>query len=164
MSKQPDAKTWNPMQPAPGSNPALKEIGLLAGEWEMELSNSTFLPSPSDTLKGNATIEWVEGGAFLELRQGGKRPAAPDAIWLIGRDESSGKYEVLYFDARGVSRIYQMSFDGALWKMWRESPSFSQRYEGRLSEDGNTISAYWEKSTDGVNWEHDFDMKYKRRT
>jgi hypothetical protein len=150
-------------QPVPEPNPALKEIGILAGEWKMELFNSTFLPNPSDIVKGTVYFEWVEDGAFLEMRQGDKRPAPPAAIWLIGRDESSGKYEVLYFDARGVSRIYQMSFDGSLWKMWRESPGFSQRFEGKLSQGGSTIDARWEKTTDGVTWEHDFDMKYTRR-
>ncbi len=162
MTNQTDSKTGNPMQPTPGSNPALKELGVLAGDWEMELSNSAFLPKPTDTVKGDAYIEWVEGGAFLEVRQGGKRPTPPDAIWLIGRDESSGKYEVLYFDARGVSRIYQMSFEGSVWKMWREAPGFSQRYEGKLSEDGNIMSGHWEKSSDGLNWEHDFDITYTK--
>jgi len=37
-----------------------------------------------------------------------------------------------------------------------------QRFSGRISDDGNTITASWEKSTGGANWEHDFDMAYRR--
>ncbi len=55
-----------------------------------------------------------------------------------------------------------MSFSGNLWKLWRHSPGFSQRFEGRISKDGNTITAEWEKSNDGRTWEHDFDVTYTR--
>jgi hypothetical protein len=78
----------------------------------------------------------------------------------MGRDETSGEYCVLYADARGVSRIYQMSLDERVWRMWRTAPGFHQRFEGRLSADGSTIEAQWEKSSDGKTWEADFDMKY----
>ncbi len=28
--------------------------------------------------------------------------------------------------------------------------------------DGNTVTGYWEKSIDGHEWEHDFDVKYSK--
>lgn len=143
-------------------NPSLKALVDLGGEWTMELSNAAFLPSPSDKANGHVAFEWLEHGAVLAMRMGGKPPKAPDAIWLIGRDESMPVYHVLYFDSRGVSRVYQMSFSGGIWKMWRDAPGFSQRFEGTISRDGNTISAKWEKSDDGIKWEHDFDVKYTR--
>ena len=46
--------------------------------------------------------------------------------------------------------------------MWRDSPKFSQRFEGRFSKDKRTITAYWEKSLDGKKWEHDFDLRYTK--
>ncbi len=154
--KQKAAQSW------PQPNPALKDLAVLAGDWEMVLSNSTFLPNPTDTVTGFVSFAWVQDGAFLEMRQGDKPPSPPAAIWLIHRDETSGAYEVFYYDGRGVSRIYQMSFDGSAWKLWRNAPGFSQRFEGRLSDDRNTISAHWEKSSDGKQWEHDFDITYTR--
>jgi hypothetical protein len=39
---------------------------------------------------------------------------------------------MLYFDSRSVSRIYQMSLSAGVWKLWREAPSFAQRFEGTL--------------------------------
>ncbi len=163
MPKRPVTRKQNVQRQAwPKPNPALKELKVLAGKWGMELSNSSFLPSPSDKVYGFVSFNWLEDGAFLEMRQGDKLTGPASAIWLISRDESEQEYRVLYYDARGVSRIYHMSFDNDLWKMWRDAPGFSQRYEARLSEDRNTITAHWEKSSDGVKWEHDFDMTYSR--
>jgi hypothetical protein len=147
-----------PFQP----NPALQPLEVLVGEWEMELSNSSFLPHPSDTVKGRVSFEWVQDGAFLLLRMGDKPAGPPDALWLIGRDESAPTYTVLYYDARHVSRVYAMSFSERVWKMWREAPGFWQRYEGTLSQDGKTITAHWDKSRDGTAWEHDFDITYTK--
>ena len=143
-------------------NPALKHLEVVVGEWEMELANASFLPGPSDTAKGHVSFEWVQDGAFLVMRMGDKPPGPPNAIWLISRDESTPNYTVLYYDARSVSRVYEMSFSGGEWKMWREAPGFWQRYEGTLSNDGNTITAHWEKSADGTKWEHDFDVTYTK--
>ncbi len=149
-----------PASPAP--NPALRDLSVLAGEWQMEISNGTFLPNPSDGVEGHASFAWVQDGAFLEMRQGVEPQNAPGAIWLMSRDESSAEYQVLYYDTRGVSRIYEMSIQDGAWKMWRKSPGFSQRYEARLAEDGNSIKGYWEKSADGQHWQHDFDLDYRR--
>ena len=75
-------------------NHALKRLGILIGEWKMELSNASFLPSSSDTVIGHVSFEWLEGGAFLVMYMGNKPPATPDAIWLISRDESVQNYAI----------------------------------------------------------------------
>ena len=147
---------------AQGHNPALEDLEVLVGDWDMELSNASFLPGPSDTVSGHVSFEWLENGAFLVLYMGDKPDGMPDAIWLIGRDESAPTYTVLYYDSRKVSRVYEMSFSEGTWKMWRNSPGFSQRYEANLSKDGHTIAASWEKSLDGKKWEHDFDITFTR--
>lgn len=144
-------------------NPALKNLEIFVGEWEMEISNASFLSDPSATLNGFASIEWFDGGSFLIIRQRNSQPVPPFSTWIIGRDESIDTYKMLYFDSRGVSRIYEMSFNDGLWKIWRNSPGFSQRLTGNISKDGNTILAAWEISTDDSNWEHDFDLTYRRR-
>jgi|SRR6185503_13822196 len=143
-------------------NPSLKHLEILVGDWDMELSNASFLPSSSDTVKGHVLFEWLEDGAFLIMYMGNKPPGTPDAMWLICRDESTSNYTVLYYDTRKVSRVYEMSFSDDTWKIWRNSPGFSQRFEGKFSDDGNSIVAYWEKSSDGSTWEHDFDVTYTR--
>ena len=143
-------------------NPALEHLEILVGDWDMELSNASFLPDPSDTVTGHASVEWLESGAFLVMYMGNKYPSVPDAIWLISRDELTINYTVLYYDSRTVSRVYEMSFSDGVWKMWRNSPDFSQRFEGKLSDDGNIITAHWDISSDGSTWEHDFDVTYTK--
>jgi hypothetical protein len=141
------------------TNPALKHLEVLVGEWDTELSETSFLPEPSGKVNMQVSVEWLENGAFLIMRF----PInPPDSIWIIGKDDSSENYNILYFDSRGVSRIYNMSFNNGLWKIWRDSPNFSQRFKGQLSEDGNIIYAHWEKSSDRKTWEHDFNLTYKK--
>jgi hypothetical protein len=135
-------------------NPALKQLEALIGEWEVEVPQ---FPGP----RGRATFEWLEDGAFLRLHTDAPDPA-PSATLIISRDESSGTYTVLHYDSRGVSRVYQMTFDGGVWKIWRQAPGFWQRFAGTISDDGESIRATWEKSPDGSGWEHDFDLIYRK--
>lgn len=157
-----DANPAHNSMPSFQPNPALQQLDVLVGAWEMELSNSSFLPHPSDTMKGQVTFAWAQDGAFLLMRMGGNSGGPPDAVWLIDRDESAPTYTVFYYDARHVSRIYAMIFSEREWKMWREEPGFWQRFEGRISEDGKTITAHWDKSPDNTTWEHDFDVTYMK--
>ncbi len=60
-----------------------------------------------------------------------------------------------------------MSFADGVWKLWRTaadfSPlAFSQRYTGTFSDDGSEIRGSWELTTDGSEWEHDFELIYTR--
>jgi hypothetical protein len=144
---------------SPKLNLALKNLDILVGTWNTELSNAVFLPNPSDKINGQASFEWLDGRYFIVMRL----PInPPDSIWVIGRDDSVEAYSILYSDLRGLSRIYEMSLKDSEWKMWRNSPGFSQRFPGQISDDHNTITAHWDKSFDGQKWEHDFDIIYTR--
>ena len=140
-------------------NPALEPLTAFVGDWDVELK---FPTDPPGTTRGSASFEWVEGGAFLMYRLGDRAAGSPFAVHVIGRDDSAETYALLYSDDRGVSRIYQMSFEGNEWKQWRDTPGFSQRFMGTFSADRNRIVARWEKSKDGKYWEHDFDLTYTR--
>jgi hypothetical protein len=60
----------------------------------------------------------------------------------MGRDDTSGEYCVLYADAHGLSRVYQMTFEDRLWRIWRNTAGLNQRFEGRLGPNGRIIDAY----------------------
>jgi hypothetical protein len=136
-------------------NPALQGLNVLVGEWEME--NPRY-----PEVHGRAAFAWLEGGTFLVQHAEVAHPLAPNSTMIIGRDETTELYCILYYDERGVSRVYQMSLSADIWKMWRDSPGFSQRFIGTFSNDGRIIKGGWEKSADGSNWEHDFDLTYTK--
>jgi hypothetical protein len=144
------------------SNPALDELTLLIGEWTIEITSMSFNPDPSAVVRGHSSFDWLEGRAFLIQHSEIDHSDFPRSKAVIGADDEAGTYRMLYYDSRGVSRIYRMTFSGGIWTIWRDSPGFSQRFHGTFSEDGTTITAYWEKSTDGSNWERDFDLIYTK--
>jgi len=150
------------MEALPQSNPSLTEPAMLVGAWTMALSNASFLPSPTDIVSGSATFTWIENGALLALYQSTKPSGTPDARWIISRDEDGADFTVLYFDARGVSRVYGMRFADRTWSMWRDTAEFSQRFTATVSDDWNTISGRWEKRVGSGSWEHDFDLTFQR--
>ena len=143
-------------------NPALQELKQFIGTWEMEISNASFLPDANAIIKARASFEWFEEGEFLILRQGTKNKETPWAIWFIGHDKDAQNYTVFYIDDQQSSRVYEMSFENRIWKIWRNGPQFMQRFTGEINKDKNIISGYWEKSVDGKNWEHDFHLTYKK--
>lgn len=118
--------------------------------------------APSGIIRGRATFEWLGNRSFLIHRWEVEHPDFPDGIAVIGRDDSGEAWVMHYFDSRGVHRVYATSFRDDQWAIWRVSPGFSQRFTGVLSADGQTISGRWEKSEDGVAWEHDFDTMYRK--
>lgn len=115
-----------------------------------------------DTVHGQKTFEWLEGGHFLIERSHFDHPDVPDSIAVIGADETDKGLSQHYFDSRGVLRVFKVSLSEGTWKVWRDAPGFSQRFTGKVSEDGNTIEVSGELSKDGVEWEHDFTHTYTR--
>jgi hypothetical protein len=122
----------------------------------------SFDPDPSAAVQGHSSFAWLEGGAFLQQHSGIAHSDFPRSTAVIGADDEAGTYRMLYYDSRGVSRIYRMTFSGGIWTLWRDSPGFHQRFHGTFSEDGKVITARWERSSDGSNWEHDFALTYTK--
>jgi len=139
-------------------NPTLKPLEFLIGEWRLVASHPAF----PTAVTGEVTVEWMDGGAFVMVRTNFEQPGPPSSKQVIGRDDSSGTFRVLYYDERGVSRVYKLSVGEGVWKMWRNAPGFSQRFTATLSEDGNSMAAMWEKSSDGKKWENDLELEYIR--
>ncbi|MND02353.1 hypothetical protein D3C83_217020 [compost metagenome] len=60
-----------------------------------------------------------------------------------------------------------MNFADGVWTLTRESPDFSplnfrQRFTGTFSDDGNVIRGAWDIGPNESDWEHDFDLIYRR--
>jgi len=132
----------------------MRAFDALVGEWRVEVPQ---FPGQ----RGHATVAWTEDGAYLRLRSDVPDPA-PDAVWIVGGDDSAESCTALYHDSRGVARVYRMSLDAGTWRIWRDAPGFCQRFTGKLDADGGSIRGAWERSADGSVWEKDFDMVYTR--
>ena len=149
----------------PAGRPAeLSRLDALLGAWEMEVSFEAgyFGPGspPIAGRGGRTTFEWLDGQFFLIQRFMVDNPAAPSGIAIIGSEEGAQAFSQHYYDSRGVARLYQMSLNDGVWKLWREAPGFWQRYTGVFPDDGRTINGAWEGSADGSQWKHDFDLNY----
>lgn len=138
---------------------SLRQFERLIGEWNMLGTHPAF---PS-TVSGHSSFEWLREGALLVWHFDWERGGPPCAFSVIGHDDSVEACSMLYTDERGVARIYQMSLEGGVWKMWRDSPGFSQRITGTFNEDENTITCRGELSRDGSNWEQDLGVTYTRK-
>ena len=161
-------KHKNSKEQLPEPNPVLRRLDALVGKWDVQASMGE-----QPLGRAQTTFEWLEGEAFLvqHTDEGSAPPDAPPewianspmpVTTIIGLDDASEKFTQLYADARRVYRVYQMSLDDGVWKLWRDAPGFSQRFKGVLSDDGQTITGFWEYSSDGSTWEHDFDLTYTK--
>ena len=140
----------------------------LIGAWSLAMvMPGDELPSPVPDFGARATFEWMGDKAFVLERWTVPIPEAPDGLAVIGWDEGRGTFLQHYFDERGVARVYEMSFEGGVWRLERLKPDFSpydfaQRFTGRLTGDGSRIDGTWEIAEDKVTWAKDFDLIYTR--
>jgi hypothetical protein len=135
----------------------LEAMGALAGEWTTEAIH----PATGDlVVHGTATFEWLEGHRFLIGRARNEHPDFPDSISVLG--EVDGRMCMTYFDSRGVHRVYELRFEDATWRLWRDAPGFDQRFEGTLGEDGSVLSGAWEVATKPGEWSRDLEITYRR--
>jgi hypothetical protein len=138
---------------------ALKRLGPLIGQWELEAISPGGDPWPGNA---RASIEWHDSGAHVIQRSTVDMPEAPDVVAIMGCDAANGTYFQLYSDDRGVCRVYEMSIGNVEWKLWRDGEPFPQRFTGRFEDDGHTIVGRWEKAEDGTHFETDFDLIYRK--
>lgn len=150
------------------SQPALRPLEAFIGEWDMMFSIDGLAVG-----RGWAIFSWLEDHSFVvqqadaELSVPGmavKRSAnSPMPLTtIIGFDDLSNHFSMLYADARGVLRIYQMSFRDGIWKLWRDAPGFFQRFTATFSDENEIITGCWETSSDGLMWEYDFEVTYSK--
>lgn len=149
-----------------GRNPALERLDVLVGRWTVQ-------PKVEGVGTSWSEFSWLENGAFLRQESDtDPMPPTTPKVWqenspfptiaIVGLDDADNEFTMLYADARGVHRVYRMTFIDNVWTMWREAPGFNQRFTGRISEDGDVIDGQWEMSKDSVTWNLDFEITYTR--
>jgi hypothetical protein len=147
-------------------NPRLTRLDLLVGEWELTASSGERVMSTS-----RSKFQWLGDRGLLVQRNDPPSYLAPewaDAAprWVdavIGLDDYSDTFTMLYTDSRGVCRTYRMHLDASRWTLEsRPGPDFFQRFQGVFNDDRTVIDGRWDASDDGKNWSTDFDVTYRR--
>ena len=157
------------------AEPALEPLHQLVGTWT---TDATHPAVPGVIVHGTAVIEWLEGERFLIHRARTDHPDFPDSIsiaGITGRDRAgnppgndaaaaTGSLVCMhYFDSRGVFRVYGVGIDEEAWRLWRDAPGFSQRFAGTFADGGDTIAGLWQLCRDGIHWDDDLQITYRRR-
>lgn len=141
-------------------NFALEALEPLIGEWEYTMYNCWFLESMDTKMTGTTKIERLHD-SFVVVRSE-QTDKKPDDIWVIGYSDPQEKYEMFYYDQRGVSRIFDMTFDGKTLVFSREDKDFYQRMTITIKDGG--LHSIAEASEDkGKTWRKDFDMDFVRK-
>ena len=146
----------------------------LVGTWATEATHPAL---PGVVVHGRAVLEWLEGERFLIHRARTDHPDFPDSISIIGATDqdrvddqpdhgpgldTDATLSMHYFDSRGVFRVYDASVDDETWRIWRDAPGFSQRFTGAFSDGGDTIDGHWQLCRDGIQWDDDLAITYRR--
>jgi hypothetical protein len=109
---------------------------------------------------GSITFEWLEGGRFLIQRSRNEHELFPDAICVIGAPEHGDGLVQEYFDSRGVRRTYGISLDDSVLRLWRDDPTFAQRYAATPAADAFT--GLWQVAETPGEWKDDLRVTYRR--
>jgi hypothetical protein len=134
----------------------LNQLDVLLGDWVTE-------SKAYSEGRGFTTVAPTEDGKFLRIESRAEDDRFPLSTQLVGSDESRDECTALYYDSRGVHRVYGMSVADGVWRMWRDAPGLNQRYVGTIKDGGQRIEGRWEMSEDGERWHVDFDLTYRKK-
>ncbi|MCK9249893.1 MAG: hypothetical protein M0P31_13090 [Solirubrobacteraceae bacterium] len=135
----------------------MRPFAALLGAWTI---SGTHRLLPDVDAPGRVTYEWLEGERFLLGRTRVDHPDIPDSLTVTGpTDDGLG---TRYFDSRGVQRLYATDLRDGTWTMHRAAPGFHQRFRATFDATHQTITGAWDLSPDGVRWDHDLALTYRR--
>jgi len=136
----------------------------LVGRWTGEATHPYL---PGALIRGSMEVELLVGERFLVQRTTYDHPDVPDAVSVLGETEGLHMH---YFDSRGVHRVYELGVTDDGWElaMDRDAPAgafatapFSQRMRF-VFEGDDRIAGHGRLSEDGVTWEDDLQIAYRR--
>ena len=138
-------------------DPALEAYDALVGAWSTEATHPQF----DGVVAGTMTFEWLEGGRFLVQRSSTEHELFPDALCVMGAPEHGDGLTMEYFDSRGVRRTYGTAIEQGVLRIWRDHPTFAQRFRAALGEPA--FDGLWQLAETPGDWRDDLAMRYRRR-
>ena len=137
-------------------DPALKSFDALVGTWATEATH----PMIDGVATGSTAFEWLEGGHYLVQRIHSDHELFPDSISVIGAPETGEGLVMEYFDSRGVRRTYGVAFDDGVLRIWRDDPTFAQRFSATPAPDA--FEGRWQLARSPGDWQDDVKVSYRR--
>jgi hypothetical protein len=129
----------------------------LIGRWATEATHPHF----DGVVRGSTMFEWLDGGNFIIERSQNDHELFPDAISVIGAPEYGDGLVMEYFDSRGVRRTYGVSLEDGVLRIWRDDPTFAQRFSATLGHD--SFEGQWLLARTPGDWQDDLKVSYHRR-
>ena len=136
---------------------ALAPFDELIGTWATEATH----PLVDAVVTGSTIFEWLAGGHFIVERSQNEHELFPDAISVIGAPEAGDGLVMEYFDSRGVRRTYGVSLEDRVLRIWRDDPTFAQRFSATLGHD--SFEGQWQLARTPGDWQDDLKVTYRRR-
>lgn len=140
-------------------NSAFGPLERAVGTWSV---TGTHPALPGRTVRGKVTFERIEDGAFVRMHSRMVDPEFPEGVALFGTDGEHPGATMLYFDERGVSRRYDVTFqaDGFTWS--RDSDKLAQRFRVTIAAGGRSMEGVGEMKPEGEAWGADLCLSYVR--
>jgi Protein of unknown function (DUF1579) len=134
-------------------SPDHERLAALVGRWRTEGWTTETADASAARIEALDTYEWLPGRFGLlhtvDARVGDAHVAGAE---IIGWEPDRGAYVTQYFGSDGPN-AYEASLadeDGVLvWTMRSEV----DRFTGRFTDDGNTLTGGWEQLDDEKNWQ-----------
>jgi hypothetical protein len=161
--------------PASAIRPPDHRFSTIAGHWE---TAGHLIGEPATAVTGTDTYELLTGGYFVVHHVDvmvGDEPVR--AIEIIGEpDPAGGGYLARSFDSAGNAEIMRVTIDtdGAFHFAGGSDvapaaqpsgvPTALVRSTLKVADDRESMTALWERTEDGSNWEPWMDIAFTRRT
>jgi hypothetical protein len=144
--------------------PEHKRLQVFVGKWHMEGQQYDGPFGPAAKVTAVKTYEWLTGGFFVVHRLDGRLGDHEMAcIEIIGQDASSQSYVTHTFYNDGNTKVWQVREVGGTWTStadWQKADeSLNVRCTTVFTDAGQTMTAHWEYSSDGSNWQPFMDVK-----
>ena len=140
-------------------NPALRRLDFLLGEWRTE---GTHPQLAGQTLNGRTSFKRHEGGAFVIMRTHVDHPEIPDGMAIIGSDDGAGTFAMVYFDERGISRLYDLTIGERTLTWRRDDPQLAQTNTIKAGDDEDILIGKGRMSQNGGAWGEDLSQTFHR--
>jgi len=136
--------------------PAHKLLDVFTGKWNTEGFTIADPEGSSQKIQATDIYEWLPGGFFLihhaDAQVGDEKI---NIIEIIGYNDSDKSYYSHSFDSRGNYATFRLSINEGLLKI----TGTTERFTGKINREATLITGKWERSDNGLDWQHSMDVK-----